>query len=227
MAEKLLEEVNSMGESIRLQCLQMQSMEYVLKRAIEKIDKKIEELCRVQFGVLEKITELKCIENQIKALSECVDNRTKMEVSESSSLRLSEKESEKLPGRSPTPGNGKNRGLSRIKDKKPPQRLSEGEMSGEVSENEKGMSMAHFLVKHSISNPMAPSQAKDREKNIKWSRVKIIQMEVANKKREDSIRVKNQVCSRDAVCFMHKKVSAWESQVQEPIGDHLFQCEHG
>ena len=51
-------------------------------------------------------------------------------------------------------------------------------------------------------------------------------MGVATKKRKDSIGMKNQVCSKDAVCFMHKKVSAQESQVQEQVGDHLFQCEH-
>ena len=36
----------------------------------------------------------------------------------------------------------------------------------------------------------------------------------------------DQMSSRDAVCFMHKETCKKKSQMQEPMGDHLFQCEH-
>ena len=54
----------------------------------------------------------------------------------------------------------------------------------------------------------------------------MIQMGVATRKKKDLMGMKIQVCSRDAVCFMHKKVTAKKSRVQELDGDHLFQCEH-
>ena len=116
---------------------------------------------------------------------------------------------------------GRSNSLQRL-----PQELNVGEISGKISENKKGKSMAHFLVKHVELNPTAPSQAKQKENKIKWSRDELIQMGVATKKKEDSMRVKNQVSSKDAVCFMHRETCTQRSQVQEPIGDHLFQCEH-
>merc|ERR1711905_45299 len=66
------DEIGVMGENVRLQSLQMKSLEYSLERTLEKIERKIETLCKVQFEVLEKITGLKSVENEIKALSESV-----------------------------------------------------------------------------------------------------------------------------------------------------------
>ena len=139
MVKKLSEEVSSMGENIRLQGLQVKSLEYVLKRAMEKIDRKIEELCRVQFRVLEKITELKSVENKVKAFSECVDSRTKLGKDKFDPVGVSTQESGQLPGRSPTPDNCKNEGPPRMKkDKKPLQKSGKGEVLVKVPEDKSG-----------------------------------------------------------------------------------------
>ena len=54
----------------------------------------------------------------------------------------------------------------------------------------------------------------------------MIQMGVATRKKKNLMGMKIQVCSRDAVCFMHKKATAKKGRVQELDGDYLFQCEH-
>merc|ERR1712105_231441 len=124
MVEKLLEEVESMNKSIALQNLQLKAVEYSLGRAIEKVDKKIEELCKVQFKVLEKIADLKSIDNQIKVLSVEVPKQVP---SERPTLSEKKKEVGSLCG-----------GVKYCQN--PPQEASVREMPGKVSEDKKVVS---------------------------------------------------------------------------------------
>merc|ERR1712237_170860 len=103
VVEKLSEEIGVMGENVRLQGLQVKSLEYSLERTLEKIDRKIETLCKVQFEVLEKITGLKSVENEIKALSKSVGGLESLKIEKPDLVGVSTQTPDQLPGQSPTP----------------------------------------------------------------------------------------------------------------------------
>merc|ERR1712237_163204 len=126
VVEKLSEEIGVMGENVRLQSLQVKSLEYVLERALEKIDRKIETLCKVQFEVLEKITGLKSVENEIKALSDSVGGLENLKIEKPDLVGVSTQTPGQLPGQSPTPDSCKGKIPAGEKsEKKPLQRTDE------------------------------------------------------------------------------------------------------
>ena len=112
------------------------------RQALEKIDRKIEELCRVQFGVLEKITELKSVENEVKALSECVGGQAGLKRENSDLTGVSTQKPGQLPGKSPTPDSCKGEGSPGVKHERKPLQKS----------NKEKVKISH-LVWHSGQNP--------------------------------------------------------------------------
>ena len=160
--------------------------------------------------MLEKITELKSVENEVKALSECVGGQAGLKGENSDLTGVSTQKPGQLPGKSPTPDSCKGEGSPRVKNERKPLQKSDKEKV-EISNISSDKS-----EKHGAPGP------------IKWSRDEMIQVGIATKKRKSLVEKKVPVYSRDAVCFMHKKPTAKKGRVPELDGDYFFNANmHG
>ena len=158
--------------------------------------------------MLEKITELKSVENEVKALSECVGGQAGLKRENSDLTGVSTQKPGQLPGKSPTP------------------ECCKGEESPGVKHERKPLQKSNKEKVEVLSSSIDKSEKHGAPSPIKWSRDEMIQVGIATKKRKSLVEKKVPVYSRDAVCFMHKKPTAKKGRVPELDGDYLFQCEH-
>ena len=77
--------------------------------------------------MLEKITELKSVENEVKALSECVGGQAGLKGENSDLTGVSTQKPGQLPGKSPTPDSCKGEGSPRVKNERKPLQKSDKE----------------------------------------------------------------------------------------------------